>query len=59
MLEFKKSNKLAKLRNSQVLGSQKVLLDMINSGTFDPSRMPESSEELLNLCSRLEINVTG
>ena len=57
--EHKKDNQVSKMKNVKVLGSQKVMLDLLNSKAFDPSQIPQSNKELMDLCSRLEINASG
>ena len=57
--EMNKSNKLTRLRGVQLLGSQKVLLDLLNAKLLDPSNLPQSLSELKDLCAKLEMNVTG
>ena len=57
--EFQKSNQYGKLRSLKILGSQKVMLNLLNSNVFDPSKVPNTADELKGLCSMLEINSTG
>ena len=53
--EKMKKNKLLIAKNSKIQGSQKVLLNLINSNQIDIANLPTKQEELSNLCHLLEM----
>lgn len=57
--EVEKDTKLARMKSNNIAGSQKRILDEIFSGQLDPSNLPDALDDLTQLCTKLEINLTS
>ena len=53
--EKKKKNNLLQAKNHKILGSQKMMLNLIKSDTLDICNLPQNHDDLSNLCNTLEM----